>query len=907
MELRGNILGGVIVAAMVAALALPAMAMGDNETDVGNAGERYFNPSGALSQVDDRPLPGETAVVIQDIFILDPGDSGAPGDTIGDHMDTWVDTATVRKVAGSLKSSYITRLRLYLESGTTKDDDFDPNEDILLDEVANPDLDAGVTFGTPGLLLFRVIEGEAPDEAPGPADEGARLFVVADFAESTQPDEWLIIQFTATAADHLAGGYESSGFETIPGYSPPVISNVITINDATTGDDETDVIDQTPAKIINPGDVAVIQQFKVADPGSLGDVDNDRYSTLVKSVEVKSAPGHPVGPCVAEQPLEPCKISRLRLYRESSGTPPGWQEDDDLLGEVLNPDLDGRVIFDNQGRVLVRIQDPDPVNNERGTEELFYIVADLAPTGFNDGDTIRTQVKVVASDEVEPNGTTTTVSSGIETPQPVMAKNLITIEVPPPLITIGQEKLIPLEKEEGEIDICVRFLPQPGLGELQVGPQTALVYDPLVIEILGVRGVNPYMVDSYDDSEPGVLFFSVTLKPGRDPIEQGCVAEVGVLMAIDAIPGEESPIGIIDEFGLPGVDVFRDADGNDFLYPDIEAGKVEIGVLKGDVDGDLRVTITDARLLAQYILGMLMWDEINPFVDEETFLKSADVCAPFNWVIDATDVRCIAQAAAGLRKLINDPEATALSHGKAAVNPIASFFSDLFGGIGRLLGFGRPLATTTVRTTASDTLTVSIDAQNSAGLTDIQGTLTFDPAVMKVTNISGVNDYEVLAHRIDNATGRVRFVATMITGEALKQGQILEFEVEAGTIEPGSLSLSFDLLRDAAGNDMSSKINYDLASMARRPIIEGISAHAMGNSVNVTVHGSGISEIEVSVFNLAGAKVFDQAASGNTLEFKMMNNQGEILANGVYLYRIRVIGINGEIVRSGVRKLVILK
>jgi hypothetical protein len=903
MKIGMKVLSLVAAAGMVILLTLPAMAMGDNETDIGNTGATNFAPGGAVSKVDDRPLPGQTGVVIQDIFILDPGAAAAPGDTIGDHMDTWVDTVTVKKVAGSLKPSYITRLRLYRESGDAEG--FDPNKDILLAEVANPDLEAGVTFGRPGSLLFRVLEGVVNKKAPAPADPGARLYVVADFAENAQPDEWLVIQFTATAADYLAGGRETSQFETAPEVSPPVISKIITMSDGTTGDDEADVIDLTPARTVNPGDVAVIQQFKIADPGSLGDVNNDQNSTLIKSIEVRSAPGYPLGPCVTEQPMKPCKITRLRLYRESPLTPPGWQEADHLLGEVLNPNLDGGVIFDNQGRVLVRIQDPDPVNEDRGTEELFYIVADFAPTGFNDGDTIRTQVKVVASDEVEPDGTTISPSSGIETPQPVLAKNLITVEVPPPTIFIGEEKLIPLEKEEGKIQICVRFLPQPGLGELQVGPQSALVYDPEIIEIKSVKGLGSYIVTSFDDSEPGILFFTVGLKPGRKPIEQGCIVEIGIKMTADAIPGEYE-IRIEDEFGIAEVDVFRDADRNDFLPPDIVPGKVKIGVLKGDVDGDLRVTATDAKLLAQYILGLKEFDEINPYVDEETFFEIADVCPPFHWVIDVTDVRCIAQAAAGLRKLVNDPEGKGLP-ARAGSSSTGSFFSKLLGAISRFFGPGRSTSLAEVRAT-SDTLTVAIDVSSSAGLADIQGTLSFDPAILRVRRISALNGYTILAERIDNLAGQVRFVAVMITGEAVKRGPILEFEVEStGTIGPSSLALSFDLLRDAAGNDISSIVKYELTSAGQALIVRAISAYWAGDRLGFAVQGAGIAKVEVRVFNLAGAKLFDRAAAGSTLEFKLLNERSQPLANGVYLYTVTVTGLNGEVVESGVRKLVILR
>jgi len=71
--------------------------------------------------------------------------------------------------------------------------------------------------------------------------------------------------------------------------------------------------------------------------------------------------------------------------------------------------------------------------------------------------------------------------------------------------------------------------------------------------------------------------------------------------------------------------------------------------------------------------------------------------------------------------------------------------------------------------------------------------------------------------------------------------------------------------------------------------------------------GSGIAGIKVEIFNLAGVRVFEQEASSNTLEFNAMDNEGRPLANGVYLYVVTAKGFDGQTIRSGVRKLVILR
>jgi len=87
-----------------------------------------------------------------------------------------------------------------------------------------------------------------------------------------------------------------------------------------------------------------------------------------------------------------------------------------------------------------------------------------------------------------------------------------------------------------------------------------------------------------------------------------------------------------------------------------------------------------------------------------------------------------------------------------------------------------------------------------------------------------------------------------------------------------------------------------------------ISPNPLGmTGAKLLVKGTGIAGIKVEVFNLAGAKVFEQEASGDTLEFRAMDNKGNLLANGVYLYIVTVRGLDGEAIRSEVRKLVIIR
>lgn len=71
--------------------------------------------------------------------------------------------------------------------------------------------------------------------------------------------------------------------------------------------------------------------------------------------------------------------------------------------------------------------------------------------------------------------------------------------------------------------------------------------------------------------------------------------------------------------------------------------------------------------------------------------------------------------------------------------------------------------------------------------------------------------------------------------------------------------------------------------------------------------GTGIKEIGVEVFNLAGARVFNSSWVQNGFSWGLKNDRGQPVANGVYLYIITVRGFDGTILRSEAKKLVILR
>jgi hypothetical protein len=77
----------------------------------------------------------------------------------------------------------------------------------------------------------------------------------------------------------------------------------------------------------------------------------------------------------------------------------------------------------------------------------------------------------------------------------------------------------------------------------------------------------------------------------------------------------------------------------------------------------------------------------------------------------------------------------------------------------------------------------------------------------------------------------------------------------------------------------------------------GLGALAQSVSLTVTTYSDAIrfsaqgsvKELRVEILSLSGQKVFDSGpVLGNALDWKLLNSQGQPVANGVYLYTVTV-------------------
>jgi len=68
-----------------------------------------------------------------------------------------------------------------------------------------------------------------------------------------------------------------------------------------------------------------------------------------------------------------------------------------------------------------------------------------------------------------------------------------------------------------------------------------------------------------------------------------------------------------------------------------------------------------------------------------------------------------------------------------------------------------------------------------------------------------------------------------------------------------------------------------------------------------------IATVRLEIFDVCGRKVFAEEAVGTSLRFHGLTRHGQPLANGVYLYRVTLQGVDGRLLRSEVKKLVVLR
>ncbi|UCF09893.1 MAG: right-handed parallel beta-helix repeat-containing protein [Candidatus Bipolaricaulota bacterium] len=387
--------------------------------------------------------------------------------------------------------------------------------------------------------------------------------------------------------------------------------------------------------------------------------------------------------------------------------------------------------------------------------------------------------------------------------------------------------------------------------DFQVGPVGEVTFsDPTVIDVVDVVGIFPYEVSAFTvNPTTDAVRFAANLLPGEDP-----AAGPAISIVVDAV-GFDGDSCTVD---LTLADVFRDAALDPLPYG-VTPGLITLSGggpagLDGDTNGDGFVDITDARLAAEHAIEIIDLTVPNPPLWTVGAFERADV-APPDGIVDITDARWIAEASIGLRTLSAMAASTfgpsALGTAQLEINPT-----------GQLIISG-----------------------STAELSDIQGTLYFDPAEVTITDVVGLNGFQLLASWIDNTAGEVRFAAAKLSGAALAEGAAILFE----TADDASLAvLDVDVLRDVRGRDIA--VEYR-TSVQGQVLSFGCSPNPVDDVHTTTFSVKGtlpVDEIRVRIYNFSGVEVFDSGWGANDLDWHLENEAGDVLANGVYYYRIEV-------------------
>jgi len=392
------------------------------------------------------------------------------------------------------------------------------------------------------------------------------------------------------------------------------------------------------------------------------------------------------------------------------------------------------------------------------------------------------------------------------------------------------------------------------------------------LRILSVAGAGGFtLLASFFDNSGGNLVLDV-VHPGTG-ISDGPVA--AITFRADEQHAAALPVATVVNLVANVANItVRDCQGNAFVPAAANAVNGTIMVTPyGDINFNGIVDGGDATRCLRFTVGLGTLNTEEKQVADVAPVRGVPPAA----TVDINDCNAIALAALGMISL---PQASL-----APVTPTSA----------RL---------TTNASLIGENKLVAVSLKRALkGAAGVQGSVKFDPAKTQINSISGANGFIILAQSIDNEAGIVKFVAASTRANGLKNGEILQINATGDT---RSLKLSLDSF-DANGRSIKSAFAVKTAKV-KSLSLSNIVLSKNAEGMHFIAEGQGIESVKLEIFNLAGRSVFDSGfVAGNELAWHLLANNGKAVANGVYLYTISVRGTNGEIVRSDVRKLVVLR
>lgn len=640
-------------------------------------------------------------------------------------------------------------------------------------------------------------------------------------------------------------------------------------------------VPQAPPSI-PPGDNGVVGSFQVCDDDAL------MQSPSLKVERMTLSQG-PNGNAQAAD------ISSFQLF-----------EGNTKIAELTSP---GSAF--NQGGLDWMLPTPTPFTIDNNECQQYHIRADIAESAMR-GRSIHLNVRFTGVVEGDPIDATV-ARALLFSRSVIIGSGVVSF----------RDLQLPLR--EGTMPLEIQDL-QDGLQRLEI--QTGSVqYDPGIIQVDGITGISPYEVQSESvqiDNRRGQLRFTLSLPDSQTDSAKlsGQVASIQLHPTDGAVAGQRSIF-------LMQLDRVLTVNGS---TPDItDTVIVSNGSITwrtpGDVDNDGSPSVRDVILLANAILN-----ECENLTDSERI--SADVAG----TVEAGD-----KAPVGKVPACSDDEATPPTEAKfeadeqkdltsSDVSEIASLSLDAtalgsssyrsrsdaqqpklsgwswLSGLKGLLGLGHVVSPrpTMLGVVPSDR-GYRVRASAGSAIGGLQGRIQYDPEALHVRDIEGLGGYEIVASAINPQRGEIRFVALAPAGKGSRSEQVLEIVTAGSPDRAEHLQLSIHMLLDPRGDSLAYRVHNTASVDALHVDALSLSQPDTGRWA-LNVQGQGIDGVRVTGFDLGGRQRFTSSARGTSLEWRALDEMtGRRLANGVYLYLVSVEGVNGQVWRSDVRKLIVLR
>ena len=388
-----------------------------------------------------------------------------------------------------------------------------------------------------------------------------------------------------------------------------------------------------------------------------------------------------------------------------------------------------------------------------------------------------------------------------------------------------------------------------------------ITFDPAKVVAIGVQGIaGRTKVLSYNISG-GHVTVAVVNTTGS-PLSSGPIFEIKFQ--------SRGPVSTTEQVGLSLS--ASDVKVNDKPFTGtVTPGQITVepggggGVFKGDVNRDGQITLADAVLVAEYVMGKTTLD-----TDQ---MQRADVDC--NGTVSIMDAYYIVQYVINGRPF-------PCSSSSAAIGPS---------------GFG-------------ETMTVTFKAEeggiaisfSGAELAALKGKLQLLGEDFEGVELSGRDGLQILAYEVDK-NGIVELVAVCTNGNGL-----LFIKPTAGNIRSAALTAleAFDY----HGRGLVPEVAYEGLEPPVPKLLEVTNTPNPVRDVHTTYFKVAatvpVEAIRVLVYDLSGRLVHDSGWVENGYAWHLEDLQGNVLANSVYLYLVQV-RTNAGIIQSELHKLAILR